>query len=629
MKFALQTTTKLNAALFALLLLVSLLATSFITNQSVSAAYNGERLIDNSIFLDANSMSANQIQSFLQGKGSGLANKQYKLQCYGAGSKERQWYTNAGATCDTLIPASHVIYWASQVYGVSPRVTLATLQKEQSLITTQNPTSWQLNQAMGYACPTSGSCGGNSTFSYQIDSGVWALRYHYERANRNYDWWSPSSNNYWVCGSEKNFYKPSLYPGQTVRFYDGNNVNYRNHYLRSAATSALYCYTPHAYNNPQGLYGLPTYGSKGQYYTGSYNFVYWFENWFGSTQATYSGEILYTKYYSDEAKTDELSAPLTLRSDVKVYVEVSVKNNGGKTWKQSFTRLGTVNPHNRYSEFSDNTWLSGGRPAQLKQSSVSPGGIGTFEFTLTTPKVDGFYNERFMMVADGIAWFDTSTKITIPITVQNPYNGQVVDYDSYTDATYTTKSLERSSVEPTQTTYWQAKVKNIGSNTWSRSITRVATVDPHGRSSDIDNEAWITPTRPAQLKEATVAPGQTGTFEFSTTAPVNEGIYEEPFGLVVEGVSWMILPKFSNNYRVSDQLDRLTRGDRLVVGTQLLSGGYRLVMQGDGNLVVYNPGGRPLWSSGTKGGNRFIMQGDGNLVMYNSSNKAIWSSGTN
>jgi hypothetical protein len=73
-------------------------------------------------------------------------------------------------------------------------------------------------------------------------------------------------------------------PYQNVKFYDENGVQYRTHYLLNPATSALYCYTPHAYNNPDGLYGLPVYGTTGKYYSGSYNFVYYFERWFGSTK---------------------------------------------------------------------------------------------------------------------------------------------------------------------------------------------------------------------------------------------------------------------------------------------------------------------------------------------------------
>lgn len=259
------------------------------------AAYDGANLIDNQVFLDANSMNIDQIQNFLANKGSGLANRSFQLNCYGPDSKERQWYAAVGAPCDQVTPASHIIYYASKVYGVNPQVVLATMQKEQSLITSPNPTDWQINQAMGYGCPTNGGCGA-STFFYQVDYGTWVLRYHYERANRNYTWWNDNPN--WVCGNEKKYYKPNLYPGQNVHFYDDNGVHYRTYFIANAATSSLYCYTPHTYNNPQGLYGNPPYGSTGQYYSGSYNFVKFFELWFGSTQ-TRDPIISYKSHVSD------------------------------------------------------------------------------------------------------------------------------------------------------------------------------------------------------------------------------------------------------------------------------------------------------------------------------------------
>ena len=55
-----------------------------------------------------------------------------------------------------------------------------------------------------------------------------------------------------------------------------------------------------------------------------------------------------------------------------------------------------------------------------------------------------------------------------------------------------------------------------------------------------------------------------------------------------------------------------------------------LAMQGDGNLVVYTSGGKPVWAShtaGTGGGNFLAMQVDGNLVVYTSASKPVWASG--
>ncbi|KQO62181.1 glycoside hydrolase family 6 protein [Curtobacterium sp. Leaf261] len=61
------------------------------------------------------------------------------------------------------------------------------------------------------------------------------------------------------------------------------------------------------------------------------------------------------------------------------------------------------------------------------------------------------------------------------------------------------------------------------------------------------------------------------------------------------------------------------------------SPGATLRMQADGNLVLYARSGTALWSSGTSrlggSGMRLVIQPDGNLVLYKNST-AVWSSGT-
>ncbi|MFH9584541.1 mannose-binding protein [Streptomyces luteogriseus] len=55
----------------------------------------------------------------------------------------------------------------------------------------------------------------------------------------------------------------------------------------------------------------------------------------------------------------------------------------------------------------------------------------------------------------------------------------------------------------------------------------------------------------------------------------------------------------------------------------------RMVMQTDGNLVVYNEHGKPTWASMTFGKNhRAIFQADGNLVIHNGDDRPIWASKT-
>jgi hypothetical protein len=55
----------------------------------------------------------------------------------------------------------------------------------------------------------------------------------------------------------------------------------------------------------------------------------------------------------------------------------------------------------------------------------------------------------------------------------------------------------------------------------------------------------------------------------------------------------------------------------------------RMVMQTDGNLVVYNEQRKPIWASMTFGANhRAIFQPDGNLVIHNGEDRPIWASQT-
>jgi hypothetical protein len=81
--------------------------------------------------------------------------------------------------------------------------------------------------------------------------------------------------------------------------------------------------------------------------------------------------------------------------------------------------------------------------------------------------------------------------------------------------------------------------------------------------------------------------------------------------------------------------DRLPAGSKLSPGEKLTSrnGEFSVVMQGDGNLVLYFQGTTALWNSETCGAlaASCSLQEDGNLVVYGSSEgtqQAIWSSGT-
>lgn len=124
-----------------------------------------------------------------------------------------------------------------------------------------------------------------------------------------------------------------------------------------------------------------------------------------------------------------------------------------------------------------------------------------------------------------------------------------------------------------------------------------------------------------------------------------EQLLMQPDGnLVLYGDSGAIWSSFTGligtpTLPTPNNVTQLTTGQTLATNQILFSSvsdkdksaGYKLVMQGDGNLVVYNPGGRAIWQSGTPGtgsNNRLVLQGDGNLVVYTAANRAVWNTAT-
>lgn len=78
---------------------------------------------------------------------------------------------------------------------------------------------------------------------------------------------------------------------------------------------------------------------------------------------------------------------------------------------------------------------------------------------------------------------------------------------------------------------------------------------------------------------------------------------------------------------------RLVPGQQLGRGQSVTScdGRFSLVMQGDGNLVLYQSGVWPVWHTRTNGtsGQLAVMQGDGNFVLYGAFGVPLFHTGTN
>jgi hypothetical protein len=245
---------------------------------------------------------------------------------------------------------------------------------------------------------------------------------------------------------------------------------------------------------------------------------------------------------------------------------------------------------------------------------------------MTMPNQDKTYSESFRLVAEGKTWIKDSS-FSFSIDVSNPYNGSIT-VKTYRDSGHK-QPISPSYVVKGQKIYYHISAKNTGENSWSQSFARVGTRNPNNRSSVFHDSSWYSSNRPDQLNQSTLASGQTGSFDFSLTAPNTTGIYDEAFGLVAEGFAWMPGATFSDQFHVvTAPLSTLHRNMTLYPGQNLKSsdGRYKLVLQGDGNLVLYSDRGKVLWDTHTNGRDvyRLILQGDGNLVLYATSGRPMW-----
>lgn len=128
------------------------------------ADFNPGNIISDEEFFTRDAMSEAEIQTFLNQKVGNCSNSRclniFKMNTVDVLLPERHSQTNErfcsdydGADGET---AARIIFKVQQACGVSAKVILVTLQKEQGLVTSSAPSKTALDRAQGYACPDGG-----------------------------------------------------------------------------------------------------------------------------------------------------------------------------------------------------------------------------------------------------------------------------------------------------------------------------------------------------------------------------------------------------------------------------------------------------------------------------------------
>ena len=269
------------------ILAVTLMAVgfTFIKPGHVSALSGSEfragKIIDDAVYYNGNSMSANEIQNFLNAKvptcdtngtqprgnttraayGTSVGNPPpyicLKNYSENTPSKSADSYCNF-AYGGGVKSAAQIISDVGASCGVSQKALIVLLQKEQSLITDDWPWNIQYRSATGYGCPDTAAC--DSTYY-----GFFNQVYNAARQFKRYAI-QPQLFNFRAGQTSYIQYNPNAGCG-------GTNV-----YIENAATAALYNYTPYQ-PNASALNNLYGSGDSCSAY-GNRNFWRMYNDWF-------------------------------------------------------------------------------------------------------------------------------------------------------------------------------------------------------------------------------------------------------------------------------------------------------------------------------------------------------------
>jgi hypothetical protein len=174
----------------------------------------------------------------------------------------------SGFEASTNRSAAYLINTVAESCGVSEKVLLVLLQKEQSLVTDTWPWGISYRKATGFACPDTAPC--DNEFA-----GFFGQVYY---AARQFKYYAKYPDTFNHIPGETNF----------VRYNPNSSCGGSNVFIKNQATAGLYNYTPYQPNKGSLAHKL----EGGRYYEtsspdcgayGNINFWLLWRNWFGST----------------------------------------------------------------------------------------------------------------------------------------------------------------------------------------------------------------------------------------------------------------------------------------------------------------------------------------------------------
>ncbi|WP_293695759.1 hypothetical protein [uncultured Agrococcus sp.] len=253
-----------SLALVTVLIAAVLVAIPYLDRDADAADasdFDAGYIISDENFYNGSAMtSASQVQSFLESKNPGCKTGQTCILNY----TEPTPTMAASLYCDRLEgrdneSAASIIQRVGEACNISQEALIVLIEKEQSLVSLQNPAPWRFESATGYGCPDTAPCdAGFGGFFTQMYYGARAYQYYKEH---------PTQFRHQPNAWNSVLYNPSSSCGSSQVF------------IQNYATAGLYNYTPYQPNQAamNNLYGTgdtcSSYGNR--------NFWRMYTDWFG------------------------------------------------------------------------------------------------------------------------------------------------------------------------------------------------------------------------------------------------------------------------------------------------------------------------------------------------------------
>ncbi|SDK51966.1 LGFP repeat-containing protein [Cryobacterium psychrotolerans] len=253
----------------SLLVSIGLVATPAQPAEAANGAdFNPGMIISDAIFYNGRTMTAAQVQTFLNGKvptcRSGYTClKSYRESTTSQSAKSEGCAAYAGQLNET---AASIIAKVGMACGINPKALLVLLEKEQGLVTGTHPTASIYRKATGFGCPDTSVC---DSLYYGFFNQVYQAAYMFKKYQAR-----PASRGY-VAGRYN-----------TILWNPNSACGSSSVYIQNQATAGLYIYTPYR-PNAAALANMYGTGNSCSAY-GNRNFWRLFTDWFGSTTGGYA-----------------------------------------------------------------------------------------------------------------------------------------------------------------------------------------------------------------------------------------------------------------------------------------------------------------------------------------------------